>query len=48
MAEIDGLAPVSESEAVDEVLRRREERRGNGLPVSASRTEGRGVGREHG
>ena len=48
MAKIAELGPAQESEAVDEVLRRREERRGKGLPVSAARTEGRGVGREHG
>ena len=48
LAEIDGLVGPREDSAVDEVLRRRQERRGKGLPVSASRTEGRGVGREHG
>jgi hypothetical protein len=49
LAEIDELSPGDGLSPVDEILRRREERRRKGKPVSASRAEGRaGGGREHG
>jgi hypothetical protein len=42
------LAPLAEDEPLDEIMKRRADRRRHDQPVSASRTEGRGAGREHG
>ena len=48
LKEIDELQPASESSAVDEVLKRREDRRRQDQAVVVSHAESRGIGRGDG